>query len=363
MEKFFVKFKDNRNYPIMIFFGLFDCVGCFFPLVFGDRVMIITNTCLANLHLKGLCKKLIEYGVNVDYVVLPDGERYKSFKTLDNIFFSLLKKNHGRDTTILSFGGGVIGDISGFVASVYQRGVRLIHIPTTLLSQVDASIGGKTAVNHKLGKNMIGSFYQPSSVLIELNYLKTLSKREFSSGLSEIIKYAVVFDVCFFNWLENNLDLLFDLDVSAITYCIRKCCELKSNIVVFDEFEKKDKRSLLNFGHTYGHAIEAFMGYGNWLHGEAISVGMMIAMHTSNFLGYFSKNDIDRVKKLFVRANLPIRGPNNMLPKDYFDYMVRDKKNVSNKIRLVLPIYLGCAKIFSDVDNDIIVSSIHCCSN
>ncbi|MCR3754638.1 MAG: 3-dehydroquinate synthase [Candidatus Westeberhardia cardiocondylae] len=362
MEKVFVNLKD-RSYPIIVAFGLFSKFRCFVPLVCDDRVMIITNECLAGLYLQKFREYLVYIGIQVDHVVLPDGEQYKSLKILDKVCYSLLKKNHGRDTTVVSFGGGVIGDLSGFVASVYKRGVRLVHVPTTLLSQVDASIGGKTGVNHQLGKNMIGTFYQPSSVLIELDYLRTLPRREFSAGLAEIVKYAVIFDSVFFSWLEDNLEYLFSLDVASVTYCVRECCKFKANVVMCDEYEKNDQRVLLNFGHTYGHAIEScMMKYGTWLHGEAISVGMMMAMYTSYYLGHFSIEDLYRVKELFVRAKLPVCGPKEMLPEDYLSYMVRDKKNFHNLLKLVLPVSLGSAKVFSGIDSNVIYNAITSCS-
>ncbi|CEN32025.1 3-dehydroquinate synthase [Candidatus Westeberhardia cardiocondylae] len=361
MEKVIVRLK-KYSYPIIITSGLFNNLEVFKSLVCGDQVMIVTNDCISKLYLDILKTQLIKFGVKVDQIILPDGEKYKSLETLERVIYALLINNHGRDTVVIALGGGVIGDLAGFAASVYQRGIRFIQIPTTLLSQVDASIGGKTAVNHVLGKNMIGTFYQPSSVIIDIDCLKTLPEREFSAGLAEIIKYAIIFDSCFFNWLEDNLEELFLLKYKAISYCIRRCCELKSDVVVADEYERNDKRVLLNFGHTYGHAIEAYTGYdGSWLHGEAVSAGMMMAICSAIILKIFNKKDAVKVKKLLLRARLPIFGPKNMDKKDYLFYMMKDKKNISNKMRLVLPVSLGEAKIFSDITDDLILSSIQNC--
>lgn len=258
---------------------------------------------------------------------------------------------------LIALGGGVIGDLTGFAAAIYQRGVRFIQIPTTLLSQVDASVGGKTGVNHLLGKNMIGSFWQPSSVIIDINFLKKLPYNELVSGMAEVIKYAIVFDEKFFHWLEENIKNLLLLDNSLIPYCIKKCCELKAKIISLDEREN-NFRALLNFGHTYGHAIEAHSGYGNWLHGEAISVGMVMASRASEIMGFLNKTDYKRILSLLKKTGLPIQGPKNMSAASYLPYMMRDKKVISGEIRLVLPISIGKAKIYSGIDKNVILNSI-----
>lgn len=282
MERITVTLGE-RSYPITIAAGLFNDPASFLPLKAGDQAMLVTNETLAPLYLDRVRHLLEQAGVKVDSVILPDGEQYKSLTVLDTVFTALLQKPHGRDTTLLALGGGVVGDLTGFAAASYQRGVRFIQIPTTLLSQVDSSVGGKTAVNHPLGKNMIGAFYQPASVVVDLDCLKTLPERELASGLAEVIKYGIILDGEFFTWLEENMDALLRLDGPALAYCIRRCCELKAEVVAADERET-GLRALLNLGHTFGHAIEAEMGYGNWLHGEAVAAGMVMAARASERL-------------------------------------------------------------------------------
>ena len=233
-------------------------------------------------------------------------------------------------------------------------------MPTTLLSQVDSSVGGKTAVNHPLGKNMIGAFYQPASVVVDLDCLNTLPARELSSGLAEVIKYGIILDGEFFNWLEQNLDALLALDGAAMAYCIRRCCELKAEVVAADEHEQ-GLRALLNLGHTYGHAIEAHMGYGNWLHGEAVAAGMVMAARNAERLGQFSSQDTDRIIALLQRAGLPVNGPESMAAEDYLPHMMRDKKVLAGKLRLVLPLAIGKAEVRSGVPHDMVLASIQDC--
>lgn len=286
MEKVTVTLGE-RSYPITIASNLFKHADAFLPLKAGQRVMIVTNETLAPLYLQNVQNTLEAQGLLVDAIILPDGEQYKSLFIMNDVFTALLEKHHGRDTTLIALGGGVIGDLTGFAAASYQRGVRFIQVPTTLLSQVDSSVGGKTAVNHPLGKNMIGAFYQPTSVIIDLDCLKTLPKRELSSGLAEVIKYGIILDYSFFCWLEENIDELMTLDNTAMGYCIRRCCELKAQVVAADEKEMSGLRAQLNLGHTFGHAIEAEMGYGVWLHGEAVSAGMVMAARTAELAGKF----------------------------------------------------------------------------
>ncbi|AIN46915.1 3-dehydroquinate synthase [Candidatus Palibaumannia cicadellinicola] len=351
MDKISVTLGE-RSYPIIIANGLLHDPTSFWPLSRGDKAMVVTSDCLASLYLGILYELLTELGVIVDQCILPDGEQYKSLAMLDKIFTTLLQKNHNRDTTIIALGGGVIGDIAGFAAASYQRGVRLIQVPTTLLSQVDSSIGGKTAINHPLGKNMIGAIYQPNSVVIDINCLTTLPRREFSSGLAEVIKYGIVFDANLFAWLELNIDALRALEQHTLAWCIRRCCELKAEIIASDECEK-GQRVLLNFGHTYGHAIETNMGYGNWLHGEAVAAGMMIAVQTSCSLGYLTNTDAERVRMLLLRAGLPIQGPTEMSLEDYLPYIIRDKKVIAGQLRLILPLTLGSAEVRTYVANEL----------
>ena len=254
----------------------------------------------------------------------------------------------------------MIGDLTGFAAASYQRGVRFIQVPTTLLSQVDSSVGGKTAVNHPLGKNMIGAFYQPASVVVDLDCLKTLPARELASGLAEVIKYGIILDGEFFSWLEENLDALLRLDGPAMAYCIRRCCELKAEVVAADEREM-GLRALLNLGHTFGHAIEAEMGYGNWLHGEAVAAGMVMAARTSERLGQFTSADTQRIITLLQRAGLPVNGPREMSSEAYLPHMLRDKKVLAGEIRLVLPLALGKSEVRGGVSHEVVLNAIADC--
>jgi 3-dehydroquinate synthase len=359
MERITVTLGD-RSYPIMIAAGLLDDPASFMPLKAGDQVMLVTNQTLAPLYLDKVRATLEQSGIKVDQVVLPDGEQYKTLAVLNDIFSALLEKPHGRDTTLIALGGGVIGDMTGFAAACYQRGVRFIQVPTTLLSQVDSSVGGKTAVNHPLGKNMIGAFYQPASVVIDLDCLKTLPKRELSAGLAEVIKYGIILDAAFFAWLETHLDDLLTLQPEALAYCIGRCCEIKARVVAADEHEQ-GMRALLNLGHTYGHAIEAEMGYGNWLHGEAVAAGMVMAAYTAQRLGQFSSEDVARVKALLLRAGLPVCGPKSMTAQSYLPHMLRDKKVLAGKLRLVLPTALGHSEVRADVSHEMVLASIEDC--
>lgn len=359
MERITVTLGE-RSYPITIAAGLFNDSASFWPLKAGDRAMLVTNQTLAPLYLDKLHSLLESAGVKVDRVILPDGEQYKTLAVMEQVFTALLEKPHGRDTTLIALGGGVIGDLTGFAAASYQRGVRFIQVPTTLLSQVDSSVGGKTAVNHPLGKNMIGAFYQPASVVIDLDCLKSLPQRELASGMAEVIKYGIILDAKFFDWLEQNLDALMALDGEAMAYCIRRCCELKADVVAADERET-GQRALLNLGHTYGHAIEAHMGYGNWLHGEAVAAGMVMAARTAERLGQFDAADTDRIITLLKRAGLPVNGPDAMQPDDYLPHMMRDKKVLAGELRLVLPLAIGKAEVRGGVAHDIVQAAISDC--
>ena len=359
MEKITVTLGE-RSYPITIAAGLFNDPASFWPLKAGERAMLVTNQTLAPLYLTPLRQLLESAGVKVDQAILPDGEQYKTLEVMDRVFTALLEKPHGRDTTLIALGGGVIGDLTGFAAASYQRGVRFIQVPTTLLSQVDSSVGGKTAVNHPLGKNMIGAFYQPASVVIDIDCLSTLPPRELASGLAEVIKYGIILDGEFFTWLENNLDALLALDAKAMTWCIRRCCELKAEVVAADEHEH-GQRALLNLGHTYGHAIEAHMGYGNWLHGEAVAAGMVMAARTAERLGTFSAQETSRIIALLQRAGLPVTGPESMPAEAYLPHMLRDKKVLAGELRLVLPLTIGKAEVRSGVAHDTVLAAINDC--
>ncbi|MBS0848274.1 3-dehydroquinate synthase [Citrobacter sp. JGM124] len=361
MERLTVTLGE-RSYPITIAVGLFNDPASFWPLKAGDQCMLVTNETLAPMYLDKVRSLLEQAGVKVDTVTLPDGEQFKSLAVLDTVFTALLEKPHGRDTTLLALGGGVIGDLTGFAAACYQRGVRFIQIPTTLLSQVDSSVGGKTAVNHPLGKNMIGAFYQPASVIVDIDCLSTLPEREFASGLAEVIKYGIILDGEFFLWLEDNLDALLQLDSDALTYCIRRCCELKADVVAADEREG-GVRALLNLGHTFGHAIETEMGYGNWLHGEAVSAGMVMAARTAQRLGQFSEADVQRIIVLLQRAGLPVNGPKEMSVDAYMPHMMRDKKVLAGELRLILPLAIGASEVRGAVPHDVVLSAIADCQH
>ena len=354
-----VELKERR-YPIYIGEGLLKDEACY-PLKKGDKVMIVTNPTVAQYYLKTVTQTLEKIGCQVESVLLPDGEKYKTLDSLNLIFTALLKHNHGRDTTIIALGGGVIGDVAGFAAATYQRGVRFIQIPTTLLAQVDSSVGGKTAVNHELGKNMIGAFYQPSTVIIDTLTLNTLPKREVNAGLAEVIKYGVILDYAFFEWLEAHIDELVTLNQQSLQYCIARCCQIKADVVARDETEKGD-RALLNLGHTFGHAIETHLGYGNWLHGEAVAVGAMMAAVLSEQLGDLSFEDVARLEKLLARANLSTVSPDTMQPDDYLPHMMRDKKVLAGKLRLVLLKALGQAYVATDTDKSLVLNAIERCT-
>lgn len=348
---------NERSYPISIGTGLLADPTAYQPLKAGDKVMIVSNPTVAKHYLATVQKTLESLGCVVDSVLLPDGEQYKNLDSLNLIFTALLEKNHHRDTTLIALGGGVIGDVAGYAAASYQRGIRFIQIPTTLLAQVDSSVGGKTAVNHPLGKNMIGAFYQPVSVIIDTQTLTTLDKREVSAGLAEVIKYGAIFDVAFFEWLEHHIDDLVSLEQAALEYCIQRCCQLKADVVARDETEKGD-RALLNFGHTFGHAIEAHLGYGNWLHGEAVAVGMLEAAALSQSLGDLSEQDVARLETLLARAVLPTISPDIMQPQDYLPYMWRDKKVLAGRLRLILLKSLGQAYVTDQISEQQVLNAI-----
>ena len=354
-----VELKERR-YPIYIGEGLLKDETCY-PLKKGDKAMIVTNPTVAQYYLETVTQTLEKIGCQVESVLLPDGEKYKTLESLNLIFTALLKHNHGRDTTIIALGGGVIGDVVGFAAASYQRGVHFIQIPTTLLAQVDSSVGGKTAVNHELGKNMIGAFYQPSTVIIDTLTLNTLPKREVNAGLAEVIKYGAILDYAFFEWLEAHIDELVALNQHSLQYCIARCCQIKADVVARDETEKGD-RALLNLGHTFGHAIETHLGYGNWLHGEAVAAGIMMAAVLSEQLGDLSFEDVARLEKLLARANLPTVSPDTMLPDDYLPHMMRDKKVLAGKLRLVLLKALGKAYVATDTDKSLVLNAIERCT-
>ena len=341
----------ERSYPIHVGAGLLTSSALFAPHIVGQKVMIVTNDTVAPLYLDALCSTLSAY--QVETLILPDGEAHKTLVSFERIMSALLEGKHGRDTTLIALGGGVIGDLVGFAAACYQRGVPFIQVPTTLLSQVDSSVGGKTAVNHSLGKNMIGAFYQPKAVIIDIDCLRTLPQRELAAGMAEVIKYGIIWDEEFFNWLELHTADIQALQPYALSKVILRCCAIKADVVSQDETET-GVRALLNLGHTFGHAIEAEKGYGNWLHGEAVAVGSVQAAETSLRLSLLSQADVDRIKALLLAANLPVTAPADMDFDDYLHHMLRDKKVKAGKLRLVLPVAIGRADLFTDVEPSVL---------
>ncbi len=336
----------ERTYPIYIESGLLHDGALLRQHVSGGKIMVVSNETIAPRYLPVLMSAL--EGLRIDATVLPDGEQYKTLDTLNIICTNLLEKRHDRTTTLLALGGGVVGDITGFAAAIYQRGVDFIQVPTTLLAQVDSSVGGKTAVNHALGKNMIGAFHQPRCVVIDTDTLSTLPDRELSAGLAEVIKYGLIGDAPFFDWLEENIERLLQRDMQAIAYCIRRSCQNKAKVVAADEREQTGKRALLNLGHTFGHAIETGLGYGTWLHGEAVGCGMVMAAMLSHRLGWLSAGDLERTCALIERAHLPTRPPTEIEGERFLELMAADKKALGGRLRLVLLRGIGEAVVTAD---------------
>ena len=346
----------SRTYPIFIASGLLSqCERLLSQYIKSEKILIITNEIVAPLYLEKL-KQCFKKNV-CDLLVLPDGEKFKNIESVNLIFDTLLTKNHNRTTTLIALGGGVVGDMTGFAAACYQRGVRFIQIPTTLLSQVDSSVGGKTGINHPLGKNMIGAFHQPACVLIDTDTLNTLPNKEFKSGLAEVVKYGLMADYVFFQWLEANFDAVLEKQTDALECIIKVSCENKAKIVSSDEMEQ-GHRALLNFGHTFGHAIEAWQQYTGFTHGEAVAVGMAVAAALSFHLGLISKFDYLRVIAILEKVGLPILVPNEMKNTDFLEFMRRDKKNTDHKINLILLSSLGSGILFSDATESEIFSAI-----
>ncbi len=337
----------DRSYPIYIGKSLLSNPQYLLPHIQGKQVCIVTNNTVAPLYLSQVRDCLA--GLAVDQVILPDGEQFKNLATLETIFNHLLENRHNRTTTLIALGGGVVGDMTGFAAACYQRGVNFIQIPTTLLAMVDSSVGGKTGVNHPLGKNMIGAFHQPQAVLADTATLASLPSRELSAGLAEVIKYGLIRDYSFFEWLESNVDSLLSGDADALAFAIEASCQCKANVVASDEREE-GVRAILNLGHTFGHAIETAQGYGNWLHGEAVAAGMVMAADLSMRNGHLSGDELERIKQLLMRANLPTRAPAEMTPADFLKLMGVDKKVLDGRLRLVLLESMGVATVTSDID-------------
>ncbi|HMW17150.1 MAG TPA: 3-dehydroquinate synthase [Accumulibacter sp.] len=342
----------EKSYPIHLGLDLLDRVECLLPYIRHRKAVIVSNVTVGPLYLQRLSAPLREAGIEVAELLLPDGERYKNWQTLNSIFDLLLGSRCERSTPLIALGGGVVGDMAGFAAACYQRGMPFIQVPTTLLAQVDSSVGGKTAINHPLGKNMIGAFYQPRMVLIDPGTLNTLPDRELRAGLAEVIKYGLIRDPAFLEWLESHLEDLLARQPAALTQAIRRSCQNKAEVVIADEREHGE-RALLNLGHTFGHAIETGVGYGEWLHGEAVAVGTMMAAELSVRQGWLQPADLLRIERLFVRAGLPVVGPPLAVDR-FLELMRHDKKVQDGRLRLVVLKSLGKAVVSDEVtDEDI----------
>ncbi len=340
----------ERRYPIRIGEGLLRSQSLA-DFLTGSQALVVTNETVAPIYLPTILDNLSKSGVAADSLMLPDGERFKNLDTLNKIFDGLTEYRHNRTTTLIALGGGVIGDMTGFAAACYQRGVNFIQVPTTLLAQVDSSVGGKTAVNHKAGKNLIGAFYQPKAVIIDTETLKTLPDREYSAGMAEVIKYGLIADADFLSWLELNIEPLMKRDSHAIARAIAVSCEIKARVVAADETEQ-GVRAILNLGHTFGHAIEAFQQYKEWLHGEAVGAGMILAAELSMRMGNITEQDYLRAKTLIAAAGLPTEPPENISREDFLSLMGLDKKVLDGRLRLVLLESLGEAIVTSDFPID-----------
>ncbi len=339
----------DRSYPIYIGDNLLSQTHLLTQHIAGKEVLVVTNETVAPLYLEQVLQMLTAY--RCQSVILPDGEEFKNLTVLNQIFDKTLSAQFSRNMTMIALGGGVIGDMTGFAAACYQRGVAFIQIPTTLLSQVDSSVGGKTAVNHALGKNMIGAFYQPKCVIADTTTLNTLDDRQLSSGLAEVIKYGLINDADFFVWLEQHMPDLRARDHAALAEAIERSCQDKADIVAQDEREQ-GVRALLNLGHTFGHAIETGMGYGTVLHGEGVAIGMVMAAQLSYAMGWITNNDVDRIKQILLAAGLPILPPKELSADQFMSLMSVDKKVQDGKIRLILLKAIGQAIISDDYSPD-----------
>lgn len=353
----------ERSYPIHIGADLYGRAADGTSLLARHvprRAMVVTNETVAPLYLDRVLEGL--GNIPSSHVILPDGEAHKHLGTLDAIFERLLSEGVDRGGSVVALGGGVIGDMAGFAAASYQRGIDFVQLPTTLLAQVDSSVGGKTGVNHPLGKNMIGAFHQPRAVLADVGTLDTLPDSEFAAGLAEVIKYGFIVDEAFFAWLEQNLDALLARDRQATIHAVRRSCEIKAAIVEEDEREH-GRRALLNLGHTFGHAIEAAQGYGAWLHGDAVAAGTVMALDLAHRLGEIDDATVERGTRLLERAGLPVTPPADMTPATFLSYMQRDKKVADGQLRLILPGPIGSARITADFPPDALQATLErCCT-
>ncbi len=337
----------DRSYPIYIGSGLLNQAQLYTQHIKSKQVIVITNATIAPLYLDHILNNLRDF--KVETLILPDGEQFKTLDYVSQIFDKLLSCKFSRNATLIALGGGVIGDMGGFSAACYQRGIAFLQIPTTLLAQVDSSVGGKTGVNHPLGKNMIGAFYQPQCVIADADVLNTLNDRQLSAGLAEVIKYGLIRDIKFFEWLEQNIELLLARDKEALAFAIERSCINKAEIVVEDETEA-GIRATLNLGHTFGHAIETGAGYGIYLHGEAVAIGTCQAADLSRRKGWLTDADVERIIALFKKANLPVTPPEQLDSDRFIDLMAVDKKNIDGKIRLILLTKIGVATLPVGID-------------
>lgn len=341
---------DDRSYPVYIGRDLFDDPSLLGKHILGAQVVLISNDTVAPIYLDRVRAAVGDRQL-ITEVILPDGEQHKTLDTLAQIFDQVMADRHNRSTTFIAVGGGVVGDITGFAAACYQRGVQFIQVPTTLLAQVDSSVGGKTAVNHPLGKNMIGAFYQPQAVLIDTQTLHTLPARELSAGLAEVVKYGLICDEPFYRWLQADMPKLLAREESALAEAIERSCAIKASVVAEDEREA-GLRAILNLGHTFGHAIETAQGYGSWLHGEAVAVGMVLAAKLSASRGWLAIEEVEALQQLLASMQLPVVPPADMSPATFIELMGLDKKVIDGRMRLVLLRALGTATVVDDVSED-----------
>ena len=345
----------EKSYPIYIGANLLAQKELLLKHIKSKQVIVVTNTTVAPLYLSKVLDHLSEF--QVETIELADGEQYKTLDSVNQIFDQLLECRFSRNATLIALGGGVVGDMGGFAAACYQRGIAFIQIPTTVLAQVDSSVGGKTGVNHPLGKNMIGAFYQPQCVIADMDVLDTLDDRQLSAGIAEIIKYGLIRDLAFFEWLEKNIALLLNRDKAALAFVIERSCLNKAEIVAEDEFES-GVRAILNLGHTFGHAIETGMGYGKYLHGEAVAIGIGYAADLSRRMGWLSDLDVERILTLLTHANLPIMPPKEMDVETFIKLMRVDKKNVDGTIRLILLEAIGQSTLPISVEQPLLEQTL-----
>ena len=346
---------NEKSYPIYIGSGLLQQKALLTKHIKAKQVLIVTNTTVSPLYLDKVVKQLD--GFQLEVIELPDGEQYKNLEHITKVFDKLLENKFSRNATLIALGGGVIGDMGGFAAACYQRGIPFIQIPTTVLAQVDSSVGGKTGVNHPLGKNMIGAFYQPQCVVVDMDVLDTLDDRQLIAGIAEVIKYGLIRDLELFEWLEKNITLLLARDKQALAYVIERSCQNKAEIVAEDEFES-GVRAILNLGHTFGHAIETGMGYGKYLHGEAVAIGIGYAADLSKRMGWITDADVKRIIALLKSAKLPVQPPKEMDVSQFIDLMAVDKKNVDGKIRLILLESIGKATLPVNVEQSLLEQTL-----